>query len=232
MGNNDLIAAKEEIRRLRLIIGMNQDGSVSNDYSKFELNEDKIRAEMKLRVKIMEEMEEIKRAEEDMIYKDNKYETTISSYNSLAQKRNENIRELESKELKRDELFTECEETTKLIYEAQKNLSMLTNKKRELDVNVSKIKTEIIHKKNDLDREDRRNILNSMLNTLENLEKDCNYSIKRYNDLVPSESKKKLKGNVDNIMSRKFEIGVKIDDTDKKQSIRRHGGCPFSFVKL
>ena len=198
MGNNDLIAAKEEIRRLRLIIGMNQDGSVSNDNSKFKLNEDKIRAEIKLRVKIMDEMEEIKRAEEDMIYKTNKYETTLYSYNSLNQKRDENIRELKSKELKRDELFTECEETNKLIYEAQKNLSMLTNKKRELDVNVSNIITEINYKKHNLDREDRQNILNSMQNTLENLEKDCNDSVKRYNDLVPSESKK----NVYNIMSR------------------------------
>ena len=116
MGNNDLIAAKEEIRRLRLIIGMNQDGSVSNDNSNFELNEDKIRAEMKLRVKIMDEMEEIKIAEEDMVYKANKYETTLYSYKSLTQKRDENIRELKSKELKRDELFTECEETASRTY--------------------------------------------------------------------------------------------------------------------
>lgn len=100
---------------------------------------------------------------------------------------------MKSKELKRYELFKECEE-----YEAQKNLSMLTNKKRELDVNVSNIITEINYKKHNLDREDRQNILNSMQNTLENLEKDCNDSVKRYNDLVPSESKK----NVYNIMSR------------------------------
>ena len=59
MGNNDLNDAKEEIRRLKLIIGMTSDGDG-------DLDEGKIKSEMAIRMKVWDELEKEKEAEKDI----------------------------------------------------------------------------------------------------------------------------------------------------------------------
>ena len=80
MTNVDLNSANEEIKRLKLLLGLKVDGTLNTNG---ESNEDKIRSEMILRMKIMGDIDEMNRVKSDMEKAFEIYNKKCQRYNKL-----------------------------------------------------------------------------------------------------------------------------------------------------
>ena len=126
MGNNDLNEAKEEVRRLKLLLGMKIDGGFE------EQNEDKLREGMFKRMKIMDELEELRGLREECIIAFEKHERASRQYYDLVNKSKANTEYINTLHSSIEEMKKEMDETTQLEKELLQQVSDARRRKQEL----------------------------------------------------------------------------------------------------
>ena len=208
MTNVDLNSANEEIKRLKLLLGLKIDG---------ESNEDKIRSEMILRMKIMGDIDEMNRVKSDMEKAFEIYSKKCQRYNNLLSDEEEDNKYIEEKEEKFKELKKKDEECSQNIQEAQNIIKENHNKKNEIRTKIREIEKLISKRKFDMNGYNRGyclQILNIEIDKDENIYKELK---KEYKKLEIKNNPQKRK-EMEESMSSEFNSKVNISEKKIRRS--------------
>ena len=144
MTNVDLNYANEEIKRLKLLLNLKIDGTLNNNG---ESNEDKIRSEMILRMKIMGDIDKMNGVKSDMEEAFEIYKKKSQSYGVLVSEEEEDIKYIEENEEKFKELQKKDEECSQNIQESKNIIKENHNKKNEIRRKIHEIEKLISKRK-------------------------------------------------------------------------------------
>ena len=214
MTNVDLNSANEEIKRLKLLLGLKVDGTLNTNG---ESNEDKIRSEMILRMKIMGDIDEMNRVKSDMEKAFEIYSKKCQRYNNLLSEEEEDNKYIEEKEEKFKELKKKDEECSQNIQEAQNIIKENHNKKNEIRTKIREIEKLISKRKFDMNGYNRGHslqILNIEIDKAENIYKELK---KKYKKLEIKNNPQKRK-EMEESMSSQFNSKVNISEKKIRRS--------------
>ena len=169
MTNVDLNSANEEIKRLKLLLGLKVDGTLNTNG---ESNEDKIRSEMILRMKIMGDIDEMNGVKSDMDKAFEIYKKKSQLYGVLLSEEEKDNKYIEEKEENFKELQKKDEEYSQIIQEAQNIIRENQGKKNEIRIKIYEIQKLISNRKfemNGCGRGHSLQILNIEVGKAENL---------------------------------------------------------------
>ena len=214
MTNVDLNSANEEIKRLKLLLNLKIDGTLNNNG---ESNEDKIRSEMILRMKIMSDIDEMNGVKSDMDKAFEIYSEKCKSYSFLLYQEEIDNKYIEEKEEKFKELRKKDEEYSQNIQEAQNIIKENHNKKNEIRIKIREIDHLISKRKFDMNGCNRGHslqILNIEIDKAENIYKELK---KKYKKLEIKNNPQKRK-EMEESMSSEFNLKVNISEKKIRRS--------------
>ena len=210
MTNVDLNSANEEIKRLKLLLGLKVDGTLNTNV---ESNEDKIRSEMILRMKIMDDIDEMNRVKSDMEKAFEIYNKKCQRYNKLLSEEEEDNKYIEEKGEKSKELQKKDEECSQNIQEAQNIIKENHNKKNEIRRKIHEIEKLISKRKFEINNSGRGyslQILNIEVDKAENIYKELN---KKYKKLEIKNNPQKRKEMEESMSSNISEKKIRRSDS-------------------
>lgn len=132
MVNTNLNDANEEIRRLKLLLGTKIDGGFEEE------NEDKLREGMFKRMKVMDELDELRVIREECIVASEKHERASRQYYDFVNKSKANREYRNTLHSSLEEMEKEMDETTQLEKEILQQISDARRRKQELGRDIAK----------------------------------------------------------------------------------------------
>ena len=203
MTNVDLNSANEEIKRLKLLLGLKVDGTINTNG---ESNEDKIRSEMILRMKIMGDIDEMNGVKSDMEEAFEIYKKKSQSYGVLVSEEEEDIKYIEENEEKFKELQKKDEECSQNIQEAQNIIKENHNKKNEIRRKIHEIEKLISKRKFKINNSGRGyslQILNVEVDKAENIYKELKKEYKKLEIKNNPQKRKEMEESMSSNISEK-----------------------------
>ena len=206
---SDLKSANDEILRLKLLLGMKIDGG-------FE-EEDKLRLGMLKRMKILDEMEEMKALKDEIEEAYEKYEIHFNIHEKVVKAHNKKCEELDELRVSIEKDKEELEENIHLIIKNIKLRKIISRTISEATVKTENLKAKIDSESGRL-REKNRVIINKKKNILHY--KECSeLSKKEHKDLESRYKELKYKlnsGKSKDMESLSGDFEVKVDISGKR----------------